>query len=141
MELPGYMRQVVQHVLTAVAKAIPVAIQPHIEERMHLGRRPGRKNTTDKLYVNTGRLRRALYPGKPGNVFVVRETGAGVEVEYGIDLGVVRYARIHELGGVIRRGVHEIIMPARPYLRPAAEGFLKETVPKLVAAELQRLWK
>ncbi|MAQ95042.1 MAG: hypothetical protein CMM84_16125 [Rhodothermaceae bacterium] len=54
----------------------------------------------------------------------VNATAVTVTLEKGVDLDVVPYARIHELGGTIEnafgKGI-EVTIPARPYLRPAAE--------------------
>ncbi len=91
----------IRRVLDAVVSEFPFAMQAFAEERLHEGRRPGRRNTTRKLYVDTGRLVRSLVPYRPGNIYRKRITPTSVALQYGIDLDAVPYARIHELGGVI----------------------------------------
>ena len=100
-DIAQLLRERLQRVLDAVASEFPFAVQAFAEERLHEGRRPGRRNTTRKLYVDTGRLVRALVPNRPGNIYRKRALPTGLELEYGIDLDVVPYARIHELGGTI----------------------------------------
>lgn len=126
------MRENVKELLGIVARQFPVALQVHIEDHMHEGQRPGPRNLTDKLYVNTGRLRRALYAQGPGNIFRTSISERGLELEYGVNLREVPYARIHEFGGVIRTRRARIQMPARPYLRPSVEEFLRDSLPQLV---------
>lgn len=46
------------------------------------------------------------------------------------------YARVQELGGVTGRG-HAVVLPARPYLRPAAEAVRRD--PALIGV-FARMW-
>jgi phage gpG-like protein len=100
-EIEQLLLERLQRVLDAVASEFPFAVQAFAEEHLHEGRRPGRRNTTRKLYVNTGRLVRSLVPYRPGNIYQKRVTPTSVALQYGIDLDAVPYARIHEFGGVI----------------------------------------
>jgi len=118
------------------------------------------RNRTDKLRFQTNNLSRALTPGERGNIFKVTQEGSNVfGVEYGIDYDIIKYARIHEFGGTIKhpggthyrivdgRAVfvnkadgradglpttkpHNIKIPARPYLRPGFEAWLKLATPR-----------
>lgn len=75
------------------------------------------------LQVVTGNLLRAatVYKGR-GNVSKTTGSGTSFSFQWGIDLDVVPYARIHELGGKAGRGLKTTI-PARPYITPALEAF------------------
>jgi phage gpG-like protein len=118
------------------------------------------RNTTKQLRFQTNRLGRALSPGEAGNVTKVVTEKGEIFVEYGIDLKVVPYARIHEFGGTVKhpggtpykmiegRAVfvskengkdldttrpHNIGIPARPYLRPGFTAYLQKQIPRLFA--------
>lgn len=87
-------------------------------DRLKEGRTP---NTTNKLRVVSGALRSAFVKGRPGyaSAFNIDSpTRYGWVV--GIDLDVIPYARIHELGGVAGRGAQ---IPARPYIAPALKDY------------------
>lgn len=75
------------------------------------------------LQVVTGNLLRAatVYKGR-GNVSKTTGSGSSFSFQWGIDLDVVPYARIHDLGGKAGRGLKSTI-PARPYITPAMETF------------------
>jgi phage gpG-like protein len=88
-------------------------------------------NQTNKLRFQTNRLGRALAPNESGNVSNVIVDGDDFIVEYGIDLSVVPYARIHEYGGTAGRGGSVRIKP-RPYLRPAFQQFMKKQMPRIM---------
>ena len=104
------------------------------------------------LQVVTGNLLRAatVYKGR-GNVSKTTGSGTSFSFQWGIDLKVVPYARIHEFGGTInhpggtpyfigadgkakfvnkaagadlpKTKPHPIEIPARPYITPAMEAF------------------
>ena len=86
-------------------------------------------NTTNKLRFQTNRLGRALAPGESGNINKLTVKGDEYMIEYGIDLSVVPYARIHEFGGRTGRG-GSVKINARPYLRPGFEAWLKLATPR-----------
>ncbi len=88
-------------------------------------------NQTNKLRFQTNRLGRALAPNESGNVSKVIVDGDDFIVEYGVDLSVVPYARIHEYGGTAGRGSSVRIKP-RPYLRPAFQQFMKKQMPRIM---------
>jgi phage gpG-like protein len=118
------------------------------------------RNRTKNLRFQTNKLGRALVVGEPGNYFKVTTDGDTYEVDYGIDLDVVPYARIHELGGTIkhpggtpykviggrtvfvskregadlpRTAPHDIKIPARPYLGPGYKAWSKVALLRLGA--------
>lgn len=62
-----------------------------------------------------------VYKGR-GNVSKTTGSGSAFSFQWGIDLDVVPYARIHDLGGKAGRGLKSTI-PARPYITPAMETF------------------
>lgn len=104
------------------------------------------------LQLVTNKLFRAATVYKaPGNVSKTTGSGTSFEFQWGIDLEVVPYARIHEFGGTInhpggtpyfigkdgrakfvkkangaglpKTKPHPIEIPARPYITPALETF------------------
>lgn len=105
----------------------------------------------DKLQLVTNKLFRAATVYKaPGNVSKTTGTGTSFSFQWGIDLEVVPYARIHEFGGTInhpggtpyyikdgelrfvrkangarfpKTKPHPIEIRARPYITPALESF------------------
>lgn len=137
------------------------------------GRAP--RNTTNQLRMRSLKLSRAFSPGEDGNISLVDgkrirgtqkadfgdrqrlDKNLRINMEYGIDLKVVPYARIHEFGGTIKhpggtpykivdgRAVfvskaegadlpktkpHDITIRARPYLRPGFAAFIDKEVPR-----------
>lgn len=62
-----------------------------------------------------------IYKGR-GNVSKTTGGGTSFSFQWGIDLDVVPYARIHEFGGKAGRGLKTKI-DARPYIGPAMETF------------------
>ena len=103
-----------------LVERVPAIIQVYVEEHFHAGQRPGPRNLTDKLYVNTGRLARSFAPFAREGVLRVK----GLNIEYGTR---VPYAAIHEYGGRAGR-LRRARIPARPYLRPAIKRARKELV-------------
>lgn len=93
-------------------------------------------NTTDKLRFQTNTLGRALAPNEDGNISNITIKQGELSVEYGIDLSVVSYARIHEFGGSTGRG-GAVKLRARPYLRPGFAEWTKKQIPRF----LQRIAK
>jgi phage gpG-like protein len=125
-----------------------------------LSLRPPR-NTTKQLRFVTNKLSHALEPNAKGNIAKVGVKDGMLEVEYGIDLDVVPYARIHELGGTInhpggtpykvlddkrvvfvnkrdgadlpKTRAHDIKIPARPYLKPAFIEWQQKEYPRFLS--------
>lgn len=62
-----------------------------------------------------------VYKGR-GNVSKTTGSGTSFAFQWGIDLDVVPYARIHDLGGKAGRGLKTKI-EKRPYITPAMETF------------------
>jgi hypothetical protein len=88
-------------------------------------------NETNKLRFQTNTLGRALAPREQGNISKVDVVNDRLEIKYGIDIGVVPYARIHEYGGSTGlRG--SVKIKARPYLRPGFAAFSKQQIPRLL---------
>lgn len=97
------------------------------------------RNTTNQLRIQSTRLSRSFTPNESGNVTIVKQENGMISIQYGINLGEVPYARIHEFGGSTGRGGATKI-PARPYLRPGFAAFIDKEVPrfyKRLAKELQ----
>lgn len=103
-------------------------------------------NETNKLRFQTNTLGRALSPGEDGNISIVDgkpykgkatkisarqalDPNLKINVEFGIDLKVVPYARIHEYGGYAGRNKETYIKP-RKYLRPGYDAFIANEVPR-----------
>jgi phage gpG-like protein len=84
------------------AKAeIPALMQALVGEHMHKHSLPTGFNVTEKLHTGKGDLRRALIPGKKGNIY---EANIGLDFsvfKYGVDEQIIKYAAIHEYGGTI----------------------------------------
>lgn len=123
------------------------------------------RNKTNKLRFQTNTLGRALEPNAEGNISKVDVKDGMLEVRYGIDTKVVKYAAIHEFGGTIKhpggtpykivdgRAVfvslrnaepdlprtkpHAIKIKKRPYLKPAYIEWQKQQIPRF----LQRIAK
>lgn len=88
-----------------------------------------RTDNDPRLYVNTGRLLKAAsIPNAEGNVAEIRYKNGEFIVEMGVDLSVIPYARIHELGGNAGRG-GKVTLKARPYLGPALEEYSQDNSP------------
>lgn len=126
-----------------------------------LSLRPPR-NTTKQLRFVTNKLGNALEPKSKGNITKVGVKDGMLEVEYGVNLDVVPYARIHELGGTInhpggtpykmidgratflslrnpeskdlpRTRAHDIKIEARPYLKPGFIEWQKKEYPRFLS--------
>lgn len=87
-----------------------------------------KKSTSSKLGILTGNLSRALVPKRDGNINAITTIDGATVWEFGIDLNVIKYARIHEYGGPVRN----FIMPARPYLDPGVAAWFKANGSKLL---------
>lgn len=85
-----------------------------------------------KLQVVKGNLLKAatIY-NAPGNVSRTTVQSSQVTFEWGVDLAVIPYARIHEYGGQTGRN-HAATMPKRPYIGPAMKQFQDTTMAKLI---------
>ena len=85
------------------------------------------KNTTKKLYARSGALKRSLvYNNKSGGNIskIIRANANEVVADFGIDLDIVPYARVHEYGSGR--------MPARPYFFPGIRAYLLDNEKILV---------
>jgi len=89
-------------------------------------------NPTNQLRIVTGKLRKSLTPNGEGFAGGYETLGGGrYAYVVGIDLDVVPYARIHELGGNN--------IPARPYIAPALKEYSKDGIADVVDVFFQRL--
>lgn len=93
----------------------------HASRAVRTGQRFGpRPSKEGPLRILSGRLSRAVTGGK-GRGAIERldaDPAGSVTLTKGVDLDVVAYARVHELGGKAGRG-RSVTIPARPYLTPA----------------------
>jgi phage gpG-like protein len=80
------------------------------------------------LRIVSADLSRALEVGQDGNLTNIVANDDGIILESGIDLDIIPYARVHELGGMAGRGL-KARMPARPYLAPGMQAYIDERLP------------
>ena len=154
-----YIAQMIRKIPGIVKDAMdPQIIQaelaPLISDNMdEINREPiyPRAAGANKLQLVTGALFRAATVYKAaGNKSATTGGGTNFTFQWGVDLKVIPYARIHELGGTInhpggtpyriidgravfvskaqgaglpKTRAHEIEMPARPYITPAMTEF------------------
>jgi phage gpG-like protein len=86
----------------------------------------------DTLQYVTGNLFKAATVYKAsGNVSRTIIKSNAVTFEWGVDLAVIPYARIHEYGGQTGRN-HAATMPPRPYIGPAMKAFQDDDMGKIV---------
>lgn len=115
----------------AAAEAAPIVAGTSIGQFMQ-NSGGGRRRADDRgpLRIVTGTLARAVRAphGRDGSIREVTAEGSGsslsITLTMGVSLAVVPYARVHEMGfsGSRLRDRAEVNIPARPYLRPAAEA-------------------
>lgn len=122
---------------------IQTALGADISDFMEKGRNMKpvypRASGTDKLQVVKGNLlKAATVYNAPGNVSRTTVQSAQVTFEWGVDLAVIPYARIHEYGGQTGRN-YAATIPRRPYIGPALAQFEKTAMPKLIDILFQRL--
>ena len=106
---------------------VPFEMEAYIDDHMNEGPNPNPKvrSGSAMLYVNTGRLRKAVVFKQTGNQSKLKTTGDNASYEFGIDKGVVPYAYIHEYGGKAGRNLAATI-PARPYIAPAFSDYAQD---------------
>lgn len=103
-------------------------LEVYIENNMNEGTRPKQGNLTDKLYVNTGSLKRSFTVGASESIQELKVGNNGVELRYGTD---VPYAVFNELGT-------KYIEP-RPFLNPAVKEFFDTDLQDLEQTITERL--
>jgi HK97 gp10 family phage protein len=104
----------------------------YIDDNMNLGTRPKAGNSTDKLYVNTGRLKRSFTVGGAEGIQRLKVGSNGVVLEYGTK---VEYGIFNELGTKNAK--------ARPFLIPAVQRYFEDDIAELeniVTDKLRRLF-
>ena len=147
----------IPEIVKGALKRVPVLFQGYIGVQFGDGRGENKRNTTNRLNIQSGRLFKSFLPNSPDNFFRVSQSGTRYSVEIGTN---VPYARIHEEGGTITQPRSQkqrrffwamyyktkdekfkyaalsakpltINIPARPYFKPATEEFFKDGVPLL----------
>jgi phage gpG-like protein len=135
-ELPKQLKDVfnAQVMQTAVAKDI----SDNYGAKNRNPTYPRQPEGTTLQFV-TGKLYKAATVYKaPGNESRTVVENKQVTFEWGIDLEVVPYARIHEYGGETGRN-KATTLPKRPYIGPALTAFEKDTLPDLLEILFERL--
>ena len=115
-------------------REIPDVLQRTLERIGQVAEDEGRANASGRILTRrSGELARSIR-------HVVEVTAGGAQVGLIAGSPTVRYARIHEVGGIIRgrpwllfqvspgqwRRVQQVVIPARPYLRPAMETAMRQ---------------
>lgn len=129
MTIEQYVRSIITRLPGIVADAmdaqrLQTELSVDISENMgEVNRKPVYPHAGSKLNIVTNALYNAaaVYKRK-GNVSKTVRQGSVYAFEWGIDLDVIPYARIHELGGKAGRGLKTTIKP-RPYIGPALKAF------------------
>ncbi len=131
LDLLGLWRRAAKQVMMPLASVL----QAYIERYFHEGMRPGlrrkggrivgrgAKNTTDKLYRNTGRLARSFVPRSRENILRLD----GDAIVYGTR---VPYAALHEYGGGRMR--------ERSFLRRGLRDAMRERMLEMIIDEMVR---
>lgn len=124
---------------------IQTALGADISDFMEQGRNmsptyPRMPQGTKLQVVKGNLLKAATVYNAPGNVSRTTVQSSQVTFEWGVDLAVIPYARIHEYGGQTGRN-HAATMPKRPYIGPALTQFEKNTMPRLIQIFLERLFR
>lgn len=125
------------------AQTIQTALGADVSDFMEQGRNmnpkyPRQPQGTKLQVVSANLLKAATIYNAPGNVSRTKVDSTQVTFEWGIDLAVIPYARIHEYGGQTGRN-HAATMPPRPYIGPAFKQFQQKEMGNLVDVLLQRL--
>lgn len=136
-DLPKHLKDIFS------AQAIQTAFGADISDFMEQGRNmtpvyPREPQGTMLQVVTAKLLKAATVYNAPGNVSRTIVQNKMVTFEWGIDLEVVPYARIHEYGGETGRNKATTIVK-RPYFEPAYKQFEAKTMPRLVEVLFERL--
>lgn len=115
---------------------IQTALGADISDFMEQGRNmsptyPRMPQGTKLQVVKGNLLKAATVYNAPGNVSRTTVQSSQVTFEWGVDLAVIPYARIHEYGGQTGRN-YAATMPKRPYIGPAMKQFQDQTMGKIV---------
>lgn len=125
------------------AQTMQTAIGADVSDFMEQGRNmtpkyPRKPEGTKLQVVSANLLKAATIYNAPGNVSRTTVQSSQVTFEWGIDLAVIPYARIHEYGGKAGRNLAANI-PARPYIGPAFKQFQDKQMGNLIDVLFQRL--
>lgn len=127
------------------AQVMQTALGADVSDFMEQGRNmsptyPRMPQGTKLQVVKGNLLKAATVYNAPGNKSRTVIENKMVTFEWGVDLAVIPYARIHEYGGQTGRN-HAATMPMRPYIGPALTQFEKNTMPRLIQIFLERLFR
>ena len=128
--VPEFIKDTMQTIGVELEPFITENFQPRVEispdERAELSKTP---NTTNQLRIVSGALTKSLLPNGKGYASGYEVNGGGVySYVVGIDLDVIPYARVHELGP-----------NARPYIVPGIEEYGKEQLGNAILDFYERL--
>jgi len=147
MTVDEYVRRVLARLPDEAADAFdPERLQTVLA--VHVSDNYGETNRTPKyprnpqgttLQLVKGNLFKAatVYKAR-GNVSRTEARGGTYSFVWGIDLGVIPYARIHEYGGQTGRN-HTATMPPRPYIGPSIKAMNDEDLAGIIRNMLRRL--
>lgn len=118
------------------AQTMQTAIGADVSDFMEQGRNmtpkyPRKPQGTKLQVVSANLLKAATIYNAPGNVSRTTVQSSQVTFEWGIDLAVIPYARIHEYGGDAGRKLAAYIKP-RPYIEPAMKAFQDEDMSTVI---------
>ena len=144
-------------IIKGALKRVPVLFQGYVGVQFGDGRGENKRNTTNRLNIQSGRLFKSFLPNSTDNILRFTQSG----LTFGVEIGTkVPYAAIHEEGGTITQPRSQkqrrffwamfyktgdekfkyaalstkpltIRIPARPYFKPATQEFLRDGVPLL----------
>lgn len=123
--LPYFMEHM--HTTSNLSSGSAKRLSKSTKKKPYKGKLRNAKNETNELYRMSRALMDALAPKGKGNISNTLPDGSFV---HQIDLDVIPYARIHELGGEAGRKSKRVTIPARPYSAPAITDFMEKEMPK-----------
>ena len=128
--VPEFIKDTMQTIGVELEPFITENFQPRVEispdERAELSKTP---NTTNQLRIVSGALTKSLLPNGKGYASGYEVKGGGVySWVVDIDLDVIPYARVHELGP-----------NARPYIAPGIKEYGEDRLDDVIDAFYERL--
>ncbi len=123
MSLIPALRRLIDEVSGVVSEALNSAfplLDLYVDSFMNLGMRPKAGNFTDKVYVNTGKLKRSFSIGASESIQELTVNNSGIVLRFGT---TVPYAIFNE------KGTRHI--QARPFLDPAIEAYFDDDIADL----------
>lgn len=147
MTIDEYVRRILARLPNEAADAFdPERLQTILAAR--ISDNYGETNRTPKyprnppgttLQLVTGSLFKAatVYKAK-ANVTRTEARGGVYSFIWGVDLGIIPYARIHEYGGLAGRN-HAAKIPARPYIGPSIKAVNDKDLAGIISNMMRRL--